>query len=62
MEAQRGESEENETVTAMASLSVAVMEKRYSCFLSLFGLQTVYDLFTFAHRTEDEPMEEEPPL
>ncbi|XP_065130888.1 histone deacetylase 4-like isoform X1 [Paramisgurnus dabryanus] len=39
-EAQRGESEENETVTAMASLSVAVMEKR----------------------TEDEPMEEEPPM
>ncbi|XDV35109.1 hypothetical protein PO909_005136 [Leuciscus waleckii] len=28
LEAQRGDSEENETVTAMASLSVAVMEKR----------------------------------
>ncbi|XP_051752405.1 histone deacetylase 4-like isoform X2 [Ctenopharyngodon idella] len=40
LEAQRGDSEENETVTAMASLSVAVMEKR----------------------TEDEPMEEEPPM
>ncbi|KTG42948.1 hypothetical protein cypCar_00027437, partial [Cyprinus carpio] len=40
LEAQRGDSEENETVTAMASLSVAAMEKR----------------------TEDEPMEEEPPM
>uniref|UniRef100_A0A8C1TVM1 Histone deacetylase n=1 Tax=Cyprinus carpio TaxID=7962 RepID=A0A8C1TVM1_CYPCA len=29
LEAQRGDSEENETVTAMASLSVAAMEKRY---------------------------------
>lgn len=34
LEAQRGDSEENETVTAMASLSVAVMEKRYKCFPS----------------------------
>uniref|UniRef100_A0A673MX19 Histone deacetylase n=1 Tax=Sinocyclocheilus rhinocerous TaxID=307959 RepID=A0A673MX19_9TELE len=40
LEAQRGDSEENETVTAMASLSVAALEKR----------------------TEDEPMEEEPPM
>uniref|UniRef100_A0A8B9LPM2 Histone deacetylase n=1 Tax=Astyanax mexicanus TaxID=7994 RepID=A0A8B9LPM2_ASTMX len=40
LEAQRCDSEENETVSAMASLSVATMEKR----------------------TEDEPMEEEPPL
>ncbi|XP_051568551.1 histone deacetylase 4-like isoform X3 [Myxocyprinus asiaticus] len=39
-EAQRGDSEENETVTAMASLSVTTQEKR----------------------TEDEPMEEEPPM
>uniref|UniRef100_A0A671SX53 Histone deacetylase n=1 Tax=Sinocyclocheilus anshuiensis TaxID=1608454 RepID=A0A671SX53_9TELE len=29
LEAQRGDSEENETVTAMASLSVAALEKRY---------------------------------
>ncbi|XP_059415538.1 histone deacetylase 4-like [Carassius carassius] len=40
LEAQRGDSEENETVSAMASLSVAALEKR----------------------TEDEPMEEEPPM
>ncbi|XP_016095406.1 histone deacetylase 4-like, partial [Sinocyclocheilus grahami] len=40
LEAQRVDSEENETVTAMASLSVAALEKR----------------------TEDEPMEEEPPM
>ncbi|XP_026121658.1 histone deacetylase 4-like isoform X2 [Carassius auratus] len=40
LEAQRGDSEESETVTAMASLSVAALEKR----------------------TEDEPMEEEPPM
>uniref|UniRef100_A0A8C2CND5 Histone deacetylase n=1 Tax=Cyprinus carpio TaxID=7962 RepID=A0A8C2CND5_CYPCA len=36
LEAQRGDSEENETVTAMASLSVAALEKRYNrfpCFL-----------------------------
>uniref|UniRef100_A0A673K9I3 Histone deacetylase n=1 Tax=Sinocyclocheilus rhinocerous TaxID=307959 RepID=A0A673K9I3_9TELE len=36
LEAQRGDSEENETVTAMASLSVAALEKRYirfPCFL-----------------------------
>ncbi len=32
LEAQRGDSEEHETVTAMASLSVAAMEKRYSLF------------------------------
>uniref|UniRef100_A0A673K5N6 Histone deacetylase n=1 Tax=Sinocyclocheilus rhinocerous TaxID=307959 RepID=A0A673K5N6_9TELE len=48
LEAQRGDSEENETVTAMASLSVAALEKRYirfPCFLP-----------------SDEPMEEEPPM
>ncbi|XP_051996257.1 histone deacetylase 4-like isoform X2 [Xyrauchen texanus] len=39
-EAQRGDSEDNETITAMASLSVTTLEKR----------------------TEDEPMEEEPPM
>uniref|UniRef100_A0A8C2L4E8 Histone deacetylase n=1 Tax=Cyprinus carpio TaxID=7962 RepID=A0A8C2L4E8_CYPCA len=39
LEAQRGDSEENETVTAMASLSVAAMEKRYIRFHSfLFSI------------------------
>lgn len=40
LEAQRGDSEENETVTAMASLSVAAMEKRYFRFFlcSIFAL------------------------
>uniref|UniRef100_A0A673K8J9 Histone deacetylase n=1 Tax=Sinocyclocheilus rhinocerous TaxID=307959 RepID=A0A673K8J9_9TELE len=40
LEAQRGDSEENETVTAMASLSVAALEKRYirfPCFLPSAG-------------------------
>ncbi|XP_051562022.1 histone deacetylase 4-like isoform X3 [Myxocyprinus asiaticus] len=66
-EAQRGDSEENETVTAMASLSVTVLEKRYGCvsnFTFIFSLaltQYVLRLFYF-FRTEDEPMEEEPPM
>lgn len=65
LEAQRGDSEENETVTAMASLSVAAMEKRYSrfpFFLCSIWFSRVSGFVVFLLRTEDEPMDEEPPM